>query len=171
MFDIKYEELKKANTNSPLRFYWDCTKGFRWVLAGDIIYSFLNSLLKVLSIVIFARLIGYFSSVSMDEFKLSVALNLVYLVLAVFCGTHIVRFVRETMSEKARSMLSWRARFFAFDYVSKYPLSYIKEQKSGVIAQRIRALGDNIWGLKLCFARLTSCVFLIFIPLVFIYVN
>ena len=168
MFDIKYEELKKANTKSPLRFYWDCAKGFRWVLVGDIVYSFLNSLLKVLSIVIFARLIEYFSSVSMDEFKLSRALNQVYLVLATFCATHIVRFVRETMSEKARSMLSWRARIFAFDYVSKYPLSYIKEQKSGVIAQRIKALGDNIWGLKLSFARISSCIFLIFIPLIFI---
>ncbi|MBQ8750325.1 MAG: ABC transporter ATP-binding protein [Alphaproteobacteria bacterium] len=168
MFDIKYEELKNANTKSPLKFYWDCSKGFRRVLVFDIIYSFLMSLSKVLNIVIFSKLIGYFSSISKDEFNSTKVLSYVGLILLIFCLTHLIRYLRETTSEKARSMLSWRARIFAFDYVSNYSLSYLKDQKAGVIAQRIKALGDNMWGLKLSFARITSCLFLIIIPLIFI---
>ncbi|MBE6463172.1 MAG: ABC transporter ATP-binding protein [Alphaproteobacteria bacterium] len=168
MFNIKYEELKNANTKSPLKFYWDCSKGFRWVLVYDIIYSFLNSFLKVANIIIFSKLIGYFSSISKDEFNSTRVLSYVGLILLIFCLTHLIRYLRETISEKARSMLSWRARIFAFDYVSNYSLSYLKDQKAGVIAQRIRALGDNIWWLKLSFARITSCIFLIIIPLIFI---
>ena len=168
MFNIKYEELKNANTKSPLKFYWDCSKGFRRVLVFDIIYSFLMSLSKVLNIVIFSKLIGYFSSISKDEFNSTRVLSYVGLILLIFCLTHLIRYLRESTSEKARSMLSWRARIFAFDYVSNYSLSYLKDQKAGVIAQRIRALGDNMWGLKLSFARITSCIFLIIIPLIFI---
>ena len=168
MFDIKYRELKQANTLSPLKFYWDCAKGFRWGLFFDIINSFLLSFLKVANIIIFSKLIGYLSSVSRDEFDISKTLFYIGLVLIVFCLVHCVRYIRESTSEKVRSMLSWRARIFAFDYVSKYSLSYLKDQKAGVIAQRIRALGDNIWGLKLAFARITSCIFSIAIPIVFI---
>lgn len=168
MLDIKYEELKQANTVSPLKFYLDCAKGFRWGFILDIIYSFLNSFLKVVNIIIFAKLVGYLSSVSRDDFDIRKALLYIGLVLAVFCLTHGIRYIRESISEKVRSMLSWRARIFAFDYVSKYSLSYLKDQKAGVIAQRIRALGDNIWSLKLAFARITSCFFLIAIPIVFI---
>ena len=168
MFNIKYEELKNANTKSPLKFYWDCSKGFRRVLVFDIIYSFLMSLSKVLNIVIFSKLIGYFSSISKDEFNSTRVLSYVGLILLIFCLTHLIRYLRESTSEKARSMLSWRARIFAFDYVSNYSLSYLKDQKAGVIAQRIKALGDNMWGLKLSFARITSCLFLIIIPLIFI---
>ncbi len=168
MFDIRYEELKNANTKSPLKFYWDCSKGFRRILVFDIIYSFLTSLSKVLNIVIFSKLIGYFSSISKDEFNSTKVLSYVGLILLIFCLTHLIRYLRESTSEKARSMLSWRARIFAFDYVSNYSLSYLKDQKAGVIAQRIKALGDNMWGLKLSFARITSCLFLIIIPLIFI---
>ena len=168
MFDIKYEELKNPNIKSPLKFYWDCATGFKWILLLDILYSFLLSFTKVYSIILFSKLIGYFSSVSQDEFELNKALSYVFLILLQFCLTHLIRFIRETTSEKTRSMLSWKARMFAFDYVSKYSLSYLKEQKAGVISQRIKALGDNIWGLKLGFSRITSCIFLILIPLTFI---
>ncbi|MBR5154174.1 MAG: ABC transporter ATP-binding protein [Alphaproteobacteria bacterium] len=168
MFDIKYEELKQANTSSALKFYWNCSEGFRWLLSFDIFYSLLNSLLKVLSVVVFSNLIGYLSSVSQNDFDIFEALTYIFLVLILFSVVQVVRYIRESTSEKTRSMLSWRARIFAFQYVSKYPLSYIKEQKSGVIAQRIRALGENIWLLKLAFARITSCIFLIIIPVIFI---
>ena len=168
MFDIKYEELKNPNIKSPLKFYWDCATGFKWILLLDILYSILLSFTKVYSIILFSKLIGYFSSVSQDEFELNKALSYVFLILLQFCLTHLIRFIRETTSEKTRSMLSWKARMFAFDYVSKYSLSYLKEQKAGVISQRIKALGDNIWGLKLGFSRITSCIFLILIPLTFI---
>ena len=168
MFDIKYEELKNPNIKSPLKFYWDCATGFKWILLLDILYSFLLSFTKVFSIILFSKLIEYFSSVSQDEFELNKALSYVFLILLQFCLTHLIRFIRETTSEKTRSMLSWKARMFAFDYVSKYSLSYLKEQKAGVISQRIKALGDNIWGLKLGFSRITSCIFLILIPLTFI---
>ena len=168
MFDIKYEELKNPNIKSPLKFYWDCATGFKWILLLDIFYSFLLSFTKVCSVILFSKLIGYFSSVSQDEFELNKALSYVFLILLQFCLTHLIRFIRETTSEKTRSMLSWKARMFAFDYVSKYSLSYLKEQKAGVISQRIKALGDNIWGLKLGFSRITSCIFLILIPLTFI---
>ncbi|MBR5598530.1 MAG: ABC transporter ATP-binding protein [Alphaproteobacteria bacterium] len=168
MFDIKYEDLIKANTSSALKFYWDCAKGFRLFLFFDIFYSFLNSLLKVLSIVVFSNLIGYFSSVSRDDFDNFKALYYVFLVLVIFCSINGVRFIRESISEKTRSMLSWRARIFAFEYVSKYSLSHVKEQKAGVIAQRIRAIGENIYFLTFSFARLSSCLFLIAIPIIFI---
>ena len=127
MFDIKYEELKNPNIKSPLKFYWDCATGFRWILLLDTLYSFLLSFTKVYSVILFSKLIGYFSSVSQDEFELSKALSYVFLILLQFCLTHIIRFIREITSEKTRSMLSWKARMFAFDYVSKYSLSYLKE--------------------------------------------
>jgi ABC-type multidrug transport system fused ATPase/permease subunit len=65
-------------------------------------------------------------------------------------------------------MLSWRARMFAFNYANQYDLFYLKEQKAGVIAQRIRALGDNMWGMRLSINRIISCFWLLFLPLFFI---
>ncbi len=168
MFDVIYEELKNANTKSALKFYWSCSKGFRWLYAYDIFYSFLLSLTKIISVLLFAKLISYLSSLSLNNFLWSDALFYIVLILGVFCLTHINRYFREIVSEKGRSMLSWKARAYALDYVSRYSLSYIKEQKSGVIAQRIRALGDNMWGMRLSVNRIISCFWLLILPLLFI---
>ena len=168
MFNVKYEELKNADTSSPIKFYWNCSKGFRWLYIYDIVYSFLLSSTKILSILIIAKLIGYFSSISPNEFEWVKALFYVFSLLGIFCLTHVNRYFREIVSEKGRSMLSWRARAFAFNYASKYPLTYLKEQKAGVIAQRIRALGDNMWAMRLSFNRIISCFWLLALPLIFI---
>lgn len=168
MFDVKYEELKNADTKSALRFYLCCSKGFRWLYIYDFFYSFLLSLTKIISVLLFAKLIGYFSSIPVEGFLWSKALYYIFLILGIFCLTHVSRYFREIISEKGRSMLSWKARMYAFDYVSHYSLSELKEQKSGVIAQRIKALGDNMWGMRLSVNRIISCSWLLFLPLMFI---
>ncbi|MCM1324514.1 MAG: hypothetical protein NC218_10355, partial [Acetobacter sp.] len=165
MFEIKYKELKQASTKSALYFYFSAFKGYRWIFIFDIVYSFLLSLSKIWVMVIFAKLIDYFSSVSLQEFSWGKAMLYVGGIFGVFLMTNSVRFIRETISEKVRSMVSWRAQEYALIYASKHSSIYLKKQKSGQLAQRIRNLGLNFWGLTLSFARITSCMWLILIPL------
>lgn len=165
MFKIKYEELKQASAKSALHFYFSACKGFRWIFAFDIVYSFLNSLSKILVAVIFAKLIDYFSSVSLAEFSWNKAMLYVYGIFGLFLLTNSIRYIREVQSEKARSMVRRRAQEYALTYAAKLSSAYLKEQKSGQVAQRIKNLGDNCWRLTLALARITSCIWLIVIPL------
>lgn len=165
MFDIKYEELKQASAKSTFHFFFDACKGFRWIFLFDVAYSFLNSLSKILVAILFAKLIDYFSSVSIAEFSWLTAMLYVTGIFSLFLFTNSCRFIRETTDEKARSLIGWRVQEYALSYVAKQSSAYLKEQKSGVLAQRINNFGDNCWALFLGFERVTSCFWLIVIPL------
>lgn len=165
MFEIKYTELKQASTKSALHFYFSAFKGYRWKFIFDIMYSFLLSLSKIWVMVVFAKLIDYFSSVSLQEFSWGKAMLYVGEIFGLFLMTNSVRYIRETISEKVRSLVSWRAQEYALTYASKQSSAYLKKQKSGQLAQTIRNVGLNFWGLTLSFARITSCIWLILIPL------
>ncbi len=69
MLDVKYEELKHASTKSALHFFLDASKGFRWMFVFNIVYSFLLSLSKIWVMVVFAKLVDYFSSITIEEFS------------------------------------------------------------------------------------------------------
>lgn len=168
MFNLKYEELKQASATSALRFFFDACKGFRWIFLFDMAYSFLNSLSKIWVAVLFAKLIDYFSTVSLNEFSWQTAMLYVCGIFGLFLFTNSCRFVRETTNEKARSLIGWRAKEYALTYIAKQSSAYLKEQKSGTLAQRINNFGDNCWAVFLAFERLTSCFWLIVIPLYFI---
>ncbi len=165
MLNIKYEELKKASAISAFRFFIDACKGFRWIFLFDVVYSFLNSLSKILVAVLFAKLIDYFSSISIAEFSWQTAMLYVCGIFGLFLFTNSCRYIRETTDEKARSLIGWRAQEYALSYIAKQSSAYLKEQKSGALAQRINNFGDNCWTLFLSFERVTSCFWLIIIPL------
>lgn len=165
MLDIKYEELKHASTKSALHFFLDAHKGFRWMFAFNTIYCFLLSLSKIWVMVVFAKLIDYFSSVKLEDFSWSYAMFYVLQIFGLFLLTNSVRYIRETLSEKARSMVGLRAQEYTLSYVAKHSSAYIKEQKAGQLAQRIRNLSTNCWALSLSFTRINSCIWLIIIPL------
>ncbi len=165
MLDIKYEELKQASAKSALHFFFDACKGFRWIFIFDIAYSFLNSLSKILVAVLFAKLIDYFSTITIAEFSWQMAMLYVGGIFGLFLFTNSCRYIRETTDEKARSLVGWRAQEYALSYVAKQSSAYLKEQKSGALAQRINNFGDNCWALFLSFQRVTSCFWLIVIPL------
>ncbi len=165
MFNIKYEELKHASDKSAFRFFFDACKGFRWIFLFDVTYSFLNSLSKILVAVIFAKLIDYFSTVSITAFSWQTAMLYVCEIFGLFLFTNSCRFIRETTDEKARSLIGWRAQEYALSHIAKQSSAYLKEQKSGALAQRINNFGDNCWSVFLSFQRITSCFWLIIIPL------
>ena len=168
MFDIKYNDLKKANAKSPLHFFYDATRGYRLFFAYEFVFAFVLTLLKLLGTIYSAKLIGYFSSISIDEFEWNKALFYVLIILLTWILTHIVRYVRESTNEKVRQIVAWRAEQYALSYISKHSSAYIKEQKAGVIAQRIKSLGDNLWRQCLLFSRSFSCSWHIIIPLYYI---
>ena len=85
-----------------------------------------------------------------------------------FCLTHIFRYIRETTLVKARQGVAWSSEIYALNYITKHSSSYLKKQKAGVIAQRITALGNNIWEQSLAISRALSCLWLILIPLLYI---
>ncbi len=168
MFDIKYNDLKKANAKSPLHFFYDATRGYRLFFAYELVVAFILTLFKLLGTIYSAKLIGYFSSISVAEFEWSKTIFYILMILLTWILTHIVRFIRETTNEKVRQIVAWRSEQYALSYVSRHSPYYIKEQKSGVLAQRIKALGDNLWKQCLLFSRAFSCSWQIIIPLYYI---
>lgn len=168
MLNADYKELKKANTKSPLHFFYDATCGYRRFFVCEIFMGLFLNLMELGGTVYSAKLLGYFSSISVKEFEWNKAMSYVLIILAVFCLSHIIRFIRENANEKARQLIAWRSEIFALDYISKHSSAYLKEQKAGVLAQRIIALGNNIWKQSLLFTRAFSCSWRVIIPLVYI---
>ena len=168
MFNIKYNDLKKANAKSPLHFFYDATLGYRLFFAYEFVVAFVLTFFTLLGTIYSAKLIGYFSSISVDEFEWSNALFYVLIILLTWILTHVVRYIREATKEKVRQIVAWRTEQYALSYISKHSSAYIKEQKAGVLAQRIKALGDNLWKQSFLFSRTFSCFWYIIIPLYYI---
>ncbi|MBQ2883549.1 MAG: ABC transporter ATP-binding protein [Alphaproteobacteria bacterium] len=168
MLNADYKELKKANTKSPLHFFYDATCGYRSFFVCEIFMGLFLNLMELGGTVYSAKLLGYFSSISIKDFDWNKAMSYVLVILAVFCLSHIIRFIRENANERARQLIAWRSEIFALDYISKHSSAYLKEQKAGALAQRIIALGDNIWKQSLLFTRAFSCSWRVIIPLVYI---
>ena len=80
MFNIKYNDLKKANAKSPLHFFYDATLGYRLFFAYEFVVAFVLTLFTLLGTIYSAKLIGYFSSISVDEFEWSNALFYVLII-------------------------------------------------------------------------------------------
>lgn len=168
MLNADYKELKKANTKSPLYFFYDATCGYRRFFVCEIFMGLFLNLMELGGTVYSAKLLGYFSSISIKDFDWNKAMSYVLVILAVFCLSHIIRFIRENANERARQLIAWRSEIFALEYISKHSSAYLKEQKAGALAQRIIALGDNIWKQSLLFTRAFSCSWRVIIPLVYI---
>lgn len=168
MFDIKYDELKTVSSKSPLRFFYDAINGYRLYFVGEFCMAFILSLFKMGGVLFSAKLVGYFSSTSIEEFDWNKAMLYVLAIIGVFILTHVFRFMRENVNEKVRQTVAWRSEQYALSYIAKHSSVYLKEQKAGVLAQRIKSLGDNMWKQSLYFARAFSCSWLVIIPLYYI---
>ena len=168
MLKIKFKELVSAQASSPLKFIFAACKGYYPFCFFEIFYGFFNSLFKVLVSVIFSAMIGYFSGISPAEFSWKTAIIYLSGILGVFLLTNGLRFFRELVNENIRNMVVWRVKEYALTYASGHSAAYLKQQKSGQIAQRIIALGIACWRQMLSFTRLNSCLWLIFITLFFI---
>lgn len=168
MLNVNYKELKSANATSPLRFFWDASDGYKIFYIVELIMSFMLSFAKILATILSAKLIGYLSSTSIDDFEWIKAMFYIICILMAFCLTHVFRYIRETTLVKARQGVAWRSEIYALNYIAKHSSFYLKKQKAGVIAQRITALGNNVWGQSLAVSRALSCLWLILIPLLYI---
>ncbi len=168
MLKIKFKELVSAQASSPLKFIFTACKGYYPFCFFEIFYGFFNSLFKVLVSVIFSAMIGYFSGISPAEFSWKTAIIYLSGILGVFLLTNGIRFFRDLINENIRNMVVWRVKEYALTYASGHSAAYLKQQKSGQIAQRIIALGIACWRQMLSFTRLNSCLWLIFITLFFI---
>ncbi len=167
MFNIRYKPLTSA-PNTPLKFIFAACKGYYPYFIFEIGYAFCNSLFKILVAVVFSKMIGYFSSVSIADFSWRKALFYLGGILAMFLGTNLIRFVRDYINENVRNTISWRVREYGITYAAGHSAAYLKEQKSGQLAQRIISLSHATWGQLLAFTRLDSCTWLILITLFFI---
>ena len=168
MFDVKYFDIKTARTNSPLCFFYDAIKGYRLFFIYEFFMAFILTLFKLGGVIYSSKLIGYFSSINVKDFEWNKALFYVFAILVAWILTHVTRYIRELVNEKVRQIIAWRSELYALNYINKLSSTYLKEQKAGVIAQRIKALGDNMWRQSLLFSRSFSCSWQIIIPLYFI---
>ena len=113
-------------------------------------------------------MIGYFSSIAVADFSWKKALAYLGGILALFLGTNLVRFIRDYNNENVRNTISWRVREYGITYAAGHSAAYLKEQKSGQLAQRIISLSHATWRQLFAFTRLNSCTWLILITLFYI---
>ena len=168
MFELRYKELSSAPVSSPLRFIFAACKGYRRFFVSEVFYGFFNSLFKILVPVIFSAMIEYFSHISPAEFSWRRALMYLGGILGVFLLTNGLRFFREMANESWRNMIAWRVQEYALTYAAGHSAAYLKEQKSGQLAQRIFALSTSCYRQMLSFSRISSCFWLIVLTLFFI---
>ena len=167
MFNIPYKPLTSA-PKTPLKFIFAACKGYYHFFIFEIVYGFCNSLFKVSVAVVFSAMIGYFSSIAIADFSWKKALAYLGGILALFLGTNLVRFIRDYNNENVRNTISWRVREYGITYAAGHSAAYLKEQKSGQLAQRIISLSHATWRQLLAFTRLNSCTWLILITLFYI---
>lgn len=168
MFELRYKELSSAPVSSPLRFIFAACKGYRRFFVSEVFYGFFNSLFKILVPVIFSAMIEYFSHISPAEFSWRRALMYLGGILGVFLLINGLRFFREMANESWRNMIAWRVQEYALTYAAGHSAAYLKEQKSGQLAQRIFALSTSCYRQMLSFSRISSCFWLIVLTLFFI---
>lgn len=167
MFNLPYKKLISA-PKTPLKFLLAASKGYYLVLTCTAILSFLLSLTKNSTVLVFAAMIDYFSRTGTDDFLWKKAFCYLGGILMLFLATNGFRFIRELSDEAVRNIVVRRVKEYALTYAAGHSTAYIKEQKSGQLAQRIIALGDVCWGQLLNFSRVTSCFWLVAITLFFI---
>ncbi len=167
MFNVQYKPLTSA-PKTPLKFIFAACKGYYHFFIFEIVYAFCNSLFKVSVAVVFSAMIGYFSSITVADFSWNKALFYLGGILALFLGTNLIRFVRDYINENVRNTISWRVREYGITYAAGHSAAYLKEQKSGQLAQRIISLSHATWGQLFSFTRLNSCTWLILITLFYI---
>ncbi len=169
MFKISFKEFASAQASySPLKFIFTVCKGYYHYIFFDIFFSFLRALFETLVLVISSAMIGYFAGISLAEFSWKTTITYLSGIMAFSLLIHVIRFFRDFIGENIRNMIRWQVEEYALTYASGHSVAYLKQQKSGQIANRIIKLGVACWEQMLSFTRFSSCFWLIFINLFFI---